>query len=79
MASFSTSRGQYGANTDNRRTYGRSMIINPWGTVLAVAPDRPGIALAHIDLEQVHSFRKKLPCGSHERLESYTVQDGSPK
>jgi len=69
--------GQFGANTDNRRTYGRSMIINPWGTVLAVAPDQIGIALAHIDLAQVKAFRTKLPCGVHERLESYSIQDGS--
>jgi deaminated glutathione amidase len=71
--------GQYGANTPKRRTYGRSTIIDPWGTVLAVAPDRPGIALAEIDLQRVHDFRRKLPCAQHERPESYTVHCGAPE
>jgi len=70
--------GQFGSNTSKRRTYGRSMIIDPWGTVLAVAPDRPGIALAEIDLERVHDFRRKLPCIEHERPSSYQVTSGTP-
>ena len=68
--------GQFGANTSSRRTFGRSMIIDPWGTVLAVAPDEPGFALAHIDIDKVHSFRQKLPCLQHERLDAYEVTDG---
>ena len=68
--------GQYGSNTSSRRTFGRSMIIDPWGTVLAVAPDEPGFALAHIDISKVHSFRQSLPCLEHERLDAYKVTDG---
>ncbi|MCC7382589.1 MAG: carbon-nitrogen hydrolase family protein [Deltaproteobacteria bacterium] len=59
--------GQFGANTDTRRTFGRSMIIDPWGTVLAVVPDRTGVALAEIDLGRVAELRKNLPCLAHER------------
>lgn len=70
---FVLAAGQYGNNTDNRRTYGRSMIIDPWGTVLAVAPDEPGVALAPIDLSRERRFREKLPCGKHERKSAYRV------
>lgn len=74
---FVLAPGQYGANTDTRRTYGRSMIVDPWGTVLAQAPDRPSVAVASIDLEQVAQLRRKLPCLDHERPDSYSVV-GSP-
>lgn len=61
--------GQFGAHNETRRTYGRSMIIDPWGTVLAVAPDRKGIAMAEIDLEPLHALRARLPCLAHDRPE----------
>lgn len=70
--------GQHGANTDTRRTFGRSMIIDPWGTVLAVVPDEPGVALAELDLDRLHALRKRLPCLEHERLPAYEkVSSGS--
>jgi len=66
---------QFGANTETRRTYGRAMIISPWGTVLAQCPDSPSIALAELDLELVADLRRKLPCLSHERPEAYRVEE----
>jgi predicted amidohydrolase len=65
--------GQFGQNTDKRTTYGRSMIIDPWGTVLALCPDRPSVAVAEIDLEHLRALRRKLPCLEHERPEAYHV------
>lgn len=59
--------GQYGAHDATRRTYGRSMIIDPWGTVLATVPDGGGVALAEIDLARSTQLRASLPCLSHER------------
>jgi deaminated glutathione amidase len=67
---FVLAAGQFGANTETRRTFGRSMIIDPWGTVLAVAPDRPGVAIAEIDLERQKQLRASLPCLDHERPQS---------
>lgn len=64
---FVLAPGQFGANTDTRRTFGRSMIVDPWGTVLAVAPDQPGVAVAEIDLERQKTLRANLPCLAHER------------
>lgn len=58
---------QWGANSEKRRTYGRSMIIDPWGTVVAQVPDGQTVAVTEIDLERARDFRKKLPCVEHER------------
>lgn len=69
---------QVGKNTDRRRTYGRSMIVDPWGTILAQCPDRPSVAYADLDLEAVDSFRSKLPCLEHERPALYRVDPEDP-
>jgi predicted amidohydrolase len=65
--------GQVGQNTPARSTFGRSMIIDPWGTVLATCPDRPGVAIAEIDLAHVERVRDKIPCLTHSRPEAYVI------
>jgi predicted amidohydrolase len=42
-------------------THGRSMVIDPWGIVVAQAPDGPGIVVADLDLERVVAVRRQLP------------------
>jgi deaminated glutathione amidase len=42
-------------------THGRSMIVDPWGTVIAQAPDGPGIVVADLDLDKVAAVRRQLP------------------
>jgi predicted amidohydrolase len=42
-------------------THGRSMIVDPWGTVIAQAPDGPGIVVADLDLDRVAAIRRQLP------------------
>ena len=42
-------------------THGRSMIVDPWGIVVAQAPDGPGVVAAEIDLERVVEVRRQLP------------------
>ena len=59
---------QIGQNSAKRQTYGRSMIIDPWGVVLATCPDYPSFALAHIDLEQLRTLRQKMPCLNHQKI-----------
>lgn len=66
---------QVGKNAEKRQTYGRSMIIDPWGTVLAQCPDEIGFALATIDLERVRTLRERLPCRDHERPNRYALGD----
>ena len=45
--------------------YGNSMIVDPWGTVIARASDKPGVILAEIDLEYLADVRRRnpSPCG----------------
>jgi predicted amidohydrolase len=42
-------------------THGRSMVIDPWGIVVAQAPDGPGIVVADLDLVRVAAVRRQLP------------------
>ncbi len=65
--------GQFGQNTPTRATYGRSMIIDPWGTILATCPDRPSIALAEIDLTLLRELRQKLPCLRNRKPGLYQI------
>lgn len=52
---------QTGLHGEKRRTYGHSLIINPWGEILADAGKEPGVAMAEIDLQEVEDVRKRLP------------------
>lgn len=62
--------GQVGHHDDGglRHSYGHSMIIDPWGTVLAEIPDGNGFALAEIDPERVRKTRRGMPCFQHRRM-----------
>jgi len=58
---------QYGQHGPNHATYGRSMIIDPWGTVLATASDGVSVARAEIDVARVAAVRERLPALAHRR------------
>ena len=51
--------------------YGRSMIIDPWGTVIAQAPDRVGIIQAELELDSVVAVRRQIPVLANRRPEAY--------
>ncbi len=51
-----------------RESYGHAMIVDPWGHIIAMAPDGPGLALAEIDLERVAGVRRAMPVAEHRRL-----------
>lgn len=51
--------------------FGRSMVVDPWGTVLACAPDTEGVTIATIDLERVQTVRQSLPGLRHRRPDIY--------
>jgi predicted amidohydrolase len=59
---------QFGAHPKGRRTYGHSLIVDPWGTVVADAPDGVGIVMARLDKQRIGEVRKSLPCLEHRRL-----------
>lgn len=52
-------------------TYGRSIVVDPWGNVIAKASDRKGIVFAEIDMDYVTSMREQVPCLLNRRPETY--------
>jgi deaminated glutathione amidase len=65
---FVLAAAQYGMHSARRSTYGRSMIIDPWGLVLARVPDGEGMALAELDMDHLTRIRRQLPALRHRRL-----------
>ena len=59
---------QGGQNTARRATWGHSMIIDPWGDILATVEQGPGVACADLDLDKLHSLRKSFPALQHRKL-----------
>ena len=68
---FVVAPAQWGRKADGRWTYGRSMIVDPWRTVLATCPDRDGFALATLDLDYLDRFRAEFPALANRRPEAY--------
>jgi predicted amidohydrolase len=62
---------QWGRKADGRWTYGRSIIVDPWGTVLSQCPDRDAYALATLDLDYLDRFREAFPALKNRRPETY--------
>jgi nitrilase len=58
---------QIGKHTEQFETFGHSAIIDPWGTVLAVASDECGYIAADVDLEHLQKIRRRLPALEHRR------------
>jgi predicted amidohydrolase len=66
---FVAAPAQVGLHPTGRRTYGNAMIVDPWGTVLARAPEREDtFALAEIDLGHAELLRRRLPTAEHHVL-----------
>jgi len=59
---------QFGPNVHGFSDYGNSMIVDPWGRVLARAADQEGVVVAPIDLEYQERVRRELPALTHARL-----------
>ena len=59
---------QGGYHLSGRATYGDSMIVDPWGTILHRIHTGAGMAIAEIKLEYLESRRKTFPCIKHRRL-----------
>jgi len=59
---------QWGRHPDGRETWGHSMIIDPWGEVLAELPEGDGVVLAGLSKKRLHQVRESLPSLQHRRL-----------
>ena len=65
---FVIAPAQHGSHSKGRRTYGKSLVVDPWGDVLAQAGEGEGIASATLDFEYLAKVRRELPCLDHRRL-----------
>jgi predicted amidohydrolase len=59
---------QYGEKYGGRASYGKSAIIDPWGNMLALAPDCEAVITAELDFDYQDKVRTALPCLNHARL-----------
>jgi deaminated glutathione amidase len=68
---FVVAANQIGEHAPGIRSGGRSMIVDPWGVVLAQAPDTETFALAELDLERQAEIRRTLPSLANRRPRAY--------
>ena len=71
-ASFSQPR-RAESTSSGRSTFGHSIIISPWGEVLAEAEKEPGVILADIDVTEVDRVRARIPALDHTRTLMWRV------
>jgi predicted amidohydrolase len=63
--------GQVGETLEGKPAYGRSLIVDPWGTVLAQAPDEETVIVAELDRARLRDIRTKLPSLANRRPDAY--------
>jgi predicted amidohydrolase len=68
---FVIAANQYGAHPEGQHSGGRSMIVDPWGVVLAKAADGVGHIVADLDLDRQQEIRARLPALAHRRGAAY--------
>ncbi len=69
--SFVIAPNQVGTDGAGRRAGGRSLIVDPWGVVLATAPDTETTIVADLDFDRLADIRRRLPSLQHRRAEVY--------
>jgi predicted amidohydrolase len=61
--------GPFGPADQHRRSYGHSLVADPWGAVIAEAPEEgTGVTFADLDLAELRDVRERLPALRHRRL-----------
>ena len=71
---FVLAPGQIGKAPPHYNSYGRSAIVDPWGVVLASAPDEECFVSADLDFAALEQIRARLPALAHRRPEVYTAE-----
>jgi predicted amidohydrolase len=65
---FVLAPAQFGQHSPERASYGRSLVVDPWGNVLARAPDRPCVSVADCAPEDLERVRRSVPALRHRVL-----------
>lgn len=74
---FVVAPAQTGEHPGGRKTYGHSLVISPWGEVLADGGTEPGPVICEVDLAEVKAMREKIPSLKHCRNDELTAHDYS--
>ncbi len=72
---FVLAAAQGGVHENGRATFGHSLIVSPWGEILAEAGDEPCVISAEIDIAEVAAARQRIPALKHVRPFEVTVLD----
>jgi predicted amidohydrolase len=75
--SYMISAAQGGLHEDGRETFGHSLIVDPWGRVLAEGGAEPGVVLAEVDPSRVADARARIPALKHARPYRVEVASGA--
>ena len=67
--SYVIAAGQGGFHVGGRETFGNSMIVDPWGEVLACLAEGEGVVSAELDRERIAEVRRRLPALAHRRAD----------
>jgi predicted amidohydrolase len=70
---FVIAPAQCGDHEDGRKSYGHSLIVGPWGEVIADGGEQPGVIVAELDFAEVDQARSMIPSLTHDR--SYPAPD----
>jgi deaminated glutathione amidase len=71
---FVVAPNQFGTHPGGNRSGGRSLIVDPWGLVLASAPDLETVIVADLDFQNLRDVRRRLPALTHRRPEIYRAR-----
>jgi len=64
---FVFAAGQGGLHENGRETFGHSLVISPWGEILAEADVQPGVTFAEVELQRLEDVRRQVPSLRHDR------------
>lgn len=70
---FVVAAGQDGENMPGKASHGQSIIIDPWGNIVAQAPAGVGVITADIDLAEVDKVRRNMPSLQNRRADVYAL------
>jgi predicted amidohydrolase len=68
---FVAAPGQFGETRPGKPSYGRSLIVDPWGVVLAQAPDEETVISAELDRARLRQIREQLPSLKNRQADAY--------
>ncbi len=63
--SYVVAAAQWGQHNEKRRSFGHSLVVDPWGTVVAERAEGDGIVIHTLDPELLARTRRNMPCGAH--------------